>query len=149
MPSRHVMKSVLSGFLGTYTSRYSDYQGYWLLGLAESDLPKLSIDLLSEATSKGDKSTVLWLLRSLAVRRFGEQFAKAGFVLEAIREARLSVRVSHQVAKGWQGDSISDGHQYEFTVRAVMDNGRVFEATREVFVAPHDPAKERRRNPDS
>ena len=32
MPTRRVIKSVLHNFLGTYTSRYSDYNGYWLFG---------------------------------------------------------------------------------------------------------------------
>jgi len=26
------MTAVLKNFLGTYTSRYSDFQGYWLFG---------------------------------------------------------------------------------------------------------------------
>ena len=32
MPTRNALKGVLAGFLGTYTSRNSDYRGYWLLG---------------------------------------------------------------------------------------------------------------------
>ena len=32
IPARRHLKSVLAGFLGTYTSRYSDFQGYWLFG---------------------------------------------------------------------------------------------------------------------
>ena len=32
MVRRQVIKGALRGFLGTFTSRYSDFHGYWLLG---------------------------------------------------------------------------------------------------------------------
>ena len=32
MPSRKVLKSVIQGFLGTYVSRNSDFDGYLLFG---------------------------------------------------------------------------------------------------------------------
>lgn len=44
------MKSVLRGFLGTYTSRYSDYRGYWVHGQLPPDLLECTIDLLGSAS---------------------------------------------------------------------------------------------------
>ncbi len=35
---RRIIKAVLDNFLGTYTSRYSDFHGYWLFGFLVKDL---------------------------------------------------------------------------------------------------------------
>jgi hypothetical protein len=48
MKPRRIIKGVLHNFLGTYTSRYSDYDGYWLFGMLVRDVEELSIDLLPE-----------------------------------------------------------------------------------------------------
>ena len=48
MTTRKAMKGVLDGFLGTYMSRYSHYEGYWLFGFLICDLPCLRVDLLSD-----------------------------------------------------------------------------------------------------
>ena len=38
MPRRRTIKGVLDNFLGTYTSRYSDYDGYWLFGMVVGEV---------------------------------------------------------------------------------------------------------------
>ena len=43
---RRIIKGVLHNFIGTYTSRYSDYDGYWLFGMVVRDVAELRIDLL-------------------------------------------------------------------------------------------------------
>ena len=48
---------------------------------------------------------------------------------------------------GRQGDFEAQGRSMGFFVRVGMDTGRVFEEQQSVFVAAHDPSKERRRNP--
>ena len=140
------MKSVLAGFLGTFASRYSDYQGYWLLGLVEPDLDGWTVDLLGPALTGGSPAVDA---RRLAIRRFAEQVSKSGLDLGLIREAVLNATVAPGTAQGWHGDVVSAGRRVRFFVHAVMDNGHVYEAEQEVFVAPHDPELERRRLPDS
>ena len=50
MASRSVIKSVLWNFLGTYMSRYSDYDGYWLFGFLIEDMGELEINILGQSS---------------------------------------------------------------------------------------------------
>ena len=51
MAKRRAIRGVLGNFLGTFTSRYSDYDGYWLFGFLVADLKDLRIDLLLSLAS--------------------------------------------------------------------------------------------------
>ena len=143
MTTRKVMKSVLNNFLGTYTSRYSDYRGYWLFGQIPADHWEWTLDLLGPIPN-GDAPADA--ARRLAIRRFAEQVSKSRLTLEAAREATLKVDRSPAVVEGQQGDYTAEGHMVRFFARAVMDDGRIYDNEHTVFIAPHDPAKERRRN---
>lgn len=136
------MKSVLHGFLGTYTSRNSDYRGYWILGQLPSDLQEWTIDLLGSAPVSEEPAEAV---HRLAARRFAKQVQKAGFTFGVLREATLQITRIPGVIAGWQGDFSADGQMIRFAARAVMDNGRIYRDERTVFVAPHDSEKERRR----
>jgi hypothetical protein len=46
MPSSRTLRAVLHNTLGTYLSRYSDYDGYWLFGFLVPRLIELKFDLL-------------------------------------------------------------------------------------------------------
>ncbi|MBL7689519.1 MAG: hypothetical protein JNJ49_15890 [Bdellovibrionaceae bacterium] len=138
------MKSVLEGFLGTYTSRYSDLRGYWLHGQLPFDTFEYHFDLM--ATPPND-DTPEAAARRLAVRRFKEQLAKSGFEVAVVRSADLRIHMGMEAIEGWQGDHRSVGHMVDFTATAVMDTDRRYERTRTVFVAPHNAEKERRRLP--
>jgi hypothetical protein len=92
-----------------------------------------------------DEHTPWDVARRLAIRRFAEQVRKQGLTVELVREATLEVSVKPGVVKGRQGDFITDGQMVQFVVRALMDNGRAYEKERTIFIAPHDPEKERRR----
>ena len=145
MPTRRVVKSVLHNFLGTYTSRNSDYRGYWLFGQLPPDRPEWTVDLLGSAP-EGDAP--MDVARRLAIRRFAEQLSKSGRTLNSVREATLQVASGPKVVEGQQGDSIAEGHVVRYNARVVMGNRRVYEDERKVFVARHDPGKEMRRNED-
>jgi hypothetical protein len=138
------MKSVLEGFLGTYTSRYSDLCGYWLHGQLPFDTIQLGVDLMATPPNEDTPEAAA---RRIAVRRFQEQLAKSGLDVAVVRSAELRTHMETEMVEGWQGDHRSGGHMVEFVVTAVMDNGRRYERKRKVFVAPHDPIKERRRSP--
>ncbi len=75
MANRRVIKSCSSrrNFLGTYTtSRYTDYEGYWLpFGLLPGDIGQLTFDLLAQ----GGNSDVspLTAAEQWATMRFADQ----------------------------------------------------------------------------
>ena len=48
MTSRRVIPGVLHNFLGTFTSRYSDFNGYWIFGFLVEKMDSVRIDLLAE-----------------------------------------------------------------------------------------------------
>ncbi len=143
MTTRRVVKSVLNNFLGTYTSRYSDYRGYWLHGQLPLDLQEWTIDLLGAAS---EREGVKEVAHRLAIRRFAEQLSMSGLTFDMVREATLRFTKDPNLIKGWQGDYIAAGHMVQFVARAVMDNGRVYVNEQQIFVAPHDPGKESQRN---
>jgi transposase-like protein len=142
MTTRRAMPSVLHNFLGTYTSRNSDHRGYWLFGQLPAEPQEWAWDLLvrSEAGDEAARAA-----HRLACRRFAEQVAKSGIDRDAIHEARLRLSRRPGSSHGWQGEHWTNGHMVQFSVSAVMDDGRVHELDRSVFVAPHDPRRERRR----
>jgi len=140
MTTRRAMKGVLWNFLGTYTSRYSDYKGYWLFGFLVSDLPELRFDLLAVTDTRGD--TALGIAATRAIEKFAEQVDKAGLPLSQVGKASLVIaRLSELVHKTING-RVCRGFMVVFQAHAVMDNGRRFSAEKTVFVAPHNAAVE-------
>jgi hypothetical protein len=146
MPSGRVMKNALRGFLGTYSSRYSDYQGYWVFGQIRPHLEGLQIDLLSDS-SNAPFAAVRFAQR-LARSRFREQLVKSRLPIGRVTSASLRVHAFGAGAFEWRGDHSREGGDYRFDAAAQLDNGRIYEASQQVFVALHDPAVERRRRPD-
>jgi hypothetical protein len=70
MTSRRVILGVLHNFLGTFTSRYSDFDGYWVFGFLVESMDAVRIDLLADVESAN--STPSGFIRWLAVQRFSE-----------------------------------------------------------------------------
>ncbi len=141
MATRRVIKGVLHSFLGTYSSRYSDYRGYWLFGLLVSDLDELIVNLLGPVPNRPHPR---WRLQKLAVTRFKDQVRKARLKPEQIREARLSIKRSPEVARGSVNDHLCAGWQVIFHARALMDDDRWYDCEQVLFVALHDPQVEQR-----
>ena len=143
MASRRVLKSVLHNFLGTFASRYSDHRGYWLFGQLPADLDRWVVDLRGDSP---EGEAPVEVARRLAIRRFTEQLGKVGLDMSVVREAALSLtRVAPAV--GWQGEQEAGGHRVELQVRVVTDRGGNIERRQSIFVAVHDPSRERRRLP--
>ena len=136
MPPRTVIKSVLRGFLGTFTSRYPDLGGYWLFGYVVESLESLSVDLLDSPDAL-DEEEPLAYLRALAVTRFREQLAKSGLSRSTVSSAALVITRGAPANCGAYGVPLPlRGWQLTFTVGVRMDNGRVFEDSETVCVAP-------------
>lgn len=141
MASRKLINSVLLGFLGTYTSRYSEFEGYFLFGFIVDSFSDITIDLLN-FTSSAKETSPYYKMNSLAVEKFREQLDKAKLPFSMVKSATLSVR---------KGASCEDllytkikpmmvsGFDFTFTARAVSDTGRIYEKRVTIFVAPHNP----------
>jgi hypothetical protein len=143
MPRRRALKSVLSGLLGTFTGRNSDYRGYWTLGQLEPELSSWRADLLNPPH---DPSTISDVAARQATRRFAEQLAKHGLTPSIVVEAQLESAMRPEPVTDWAGDHRASGHLVDFVAYAVTDTGRRYERTASVFVAPHSVSREFRRS---
>jgi hypothetical protein len=140
MSSRRAIRGVLGNFLGTYTSRNSDYEGYWLFGFLLPELGSLRIDLL--AKSEGGPVTPQDVAIRLAEIKFRDQVRKADVSLSCIGEAWLSIRKQPEPITRPVNGRPCQGHTVCFTVEVIMDNGKRYEKQKAVFVAPHIAAIE-------
>lgn len=142
MATRRTIKSVLWSFLGTYVSRYSDYNGYWLFGFIVADLDELRINLLGQDVSDPASPTGAAVLS--AVTKFEEQRQKSDLAPSHIHEAWLTIQKLPGEQNGWASEHWSAGFNVRFLAVAVMDNGKRYERECVVFVAAHNPDIERR-----
>jgi hypothetical protein len=130
MPSRRMLKSVISGFLGTYVSRYSEFDGCLLFGFVIDSLSDVKIDLTASEPAPPVRSPHSELGR-LARQKFQEQLSKVGLPTSVVRSATLRIckgepRWSHL---GW-------GFDVSFNVRVETDLGRVYEDGVSEYIAP-------------
>jgi hypothetical protein len=90
MPTRRVIKGVLGIFLGTYVSRYSDYDGYLLFGFLVSEFQEVRINLLGQSVA--DPKTPMGVAVLSAVAKFAQQLQRASLPLSRVRNACLTIR---------------------------------------------------------
>ncbi len=121
--------------VGTYTSRYSDYDGYWLFGFLVSDLAEVRINLLEAPSSESDIPA--GTAARPAARKFADQTHKAGLVPTQIKEAWLTIRKLSTPVGGLVNGFCCTGHNVRFFVEAVVDGGRRYEREKVMFIAPH------------
>jgi hypothetical protein len=136
------MKCVLYGLLGTFVSRYSEYDGYWLHGFLVARRMTLQIDLLSEDPLPGEptpESTAATLARA----KFRDQLGKPGCSQLCVVAAMLTVEEVVPTRKFVEG-ALRNGYDVRFRGAATMDDGRTYQHEVVVFVAPHDPLVEHR-----
>jgi hypothetical protein len=142
MATRRVIKGVLGNFLGTYTSRYSDRDGYWLFGFLVGDFDKLHIDLLTPTGTEPD--TPLGTAIRLANEKFTDQMLKSALSHSQIHSAWLTIRQSTSSATGTVNGHTCTGCHFVFLVEAVMEGGRHYRREQTVFLARHNPEVELR-----
>lgn len=143
MASHQSIKSVLHNFLGTYTSRYSDYDGYWLFGVIIHNLGKLQIDLLNPSANLNEFPSIEFAIQ-LATQKFQEQMSKAGFTFLIVQEAKLFVTKLPESVTGLANGFACAGNNVQFLIQIVSKQGTTYESEITVFVAPHDPSIEER-----
>ena len=142
MPSRKALKSVIRGFLGTYVSRNSDFDGSLLFGFVIDGLTVEEIDLIVPAPASPPRPPQRELSR-LARHKFQDQLSKVGLPLSVVRNATLTIRKG-EPSTVWGADVF-------FNVRVETDLGRVYEDGVHEFIYPNKPrhvaaSPERRRS---
>jgi hypothetical protein len=140
-PKRRQLNGVLAGFLGTYTSRYSDFEGYWLFGFIVKTVEVLEIDLLAQPSSTDG---AIAKAENLARTKFREQLLKHGFEESAAVEATLRIEPSGEEAERLAGNLRRSGEDVLFRAAVLSDTGTRYSRTHAVFVASHDPRFEQR-----
>jgi hypothetical protein len=143
MVNHNAIKGVLHNFLGTYTSRYSDYEGYWLFGILICDVKALRIDLLNPSVGATASASVA-AATQLASQKFREQMQKAGFGTPNAREAMLCIQRLSDARSELVNGRVCAGNTVRFVATVVSDSGKKYGRELAVFVAPHDPKIERR-----
>jgi hypothetical protein len=136
------VKNALAGFLGTYSSRNTDYKGYWLFGFIVDRLSELHIDPLMQRRSLA--STALDAAGDLARAKFLDQLLKNGITVDRVRQAALIVRRLPGKVERSIDDQVRAGVMVSFHIEAVMQDDRSYEKSCVVFVASHDAEVERR-----
>ncbi len=148
MPSRKMLKGVIRGFLGTYVSRNSDYNGALLFGDVIDHLTVDEINLTESAPTPPsmtpehaliglarfkfqDQMTPEHALTALARFKFQDQLSKSGLPLSVVRSAILTIRKCDP--------SATCGSEVLFTVRVESDLGRVYEDGVREFIYPNKP----------
>jgi hypothetical protein len=137
MSTRRALRGALHNFLGTFTSRYTDCDGYWLLGLIEEDLEGLRIDLLSYSEDLSTGAALAFAAKH-AREKFREQLRKAGVSPSWVSEAHLKISRSPEPIVRFFNCSFRTDHKYSFSASVLTDLTRTFEAELVVDVAPHD-----------
>jgi hypothetical protein len=132
MPLRKALKGVIRGFLGTYVSRYSDFNGALLFGDVIDHLTVEEINL----TESPPSMTAEHALTALARFKFQDQLSKVGLPLSVVRSATLTIRKCDP--------SATCGSDVLFTVRVETDLGRVYEDGVREFIYPNRPRPPRR-----
>ncbi len=131
MPSRKVLKSVVRGFLGTYVSRNSEFDGRLLFGFVIDSLSHAEIDLNASEPASPVKNPRGELSR-LARQKFQEQLSKVGLPTSVVQSAVLTIRKGEPRVGG-----LGRAFDVSFNIRVETDLGRVYQAGVREFIEPH------------
>ncbi len=147
MAKSRLMKGVPHNVLGTFCSRYSNIDGYWMFGfliphLELSDINSLTIDLIGDCHIRN--SLILHTVHRRSVSVFRDQIGKAGFSLSHVRSATLNISWPRQDIDGQVNLHKCEGRAVLFRVCIVTSHGRMCDAEMKMFVAPHNPRVEHR-----
>ena len=83
------LNSVIHNYLETFTSRYYDYDGYWIFGHIVEGLKTEEFNLLKSHTD--EVFTPKAIIKKLAVEKFSQQLTKNQVDLSKIKLAKLKI----------------------------------------------------------
>jgi hypothetical protein len=144
---RHrVIKGVLHNFLGTYVSRNSDFEGYWLFGFIVEEIQQVRINLINK--NLDDSNRRIMIAERVAIQRFTELANKAGMQMSWLNEAYLEITKLISPLDVYVNDRLCTGYKLLFKVHVETDLGISYENSSSLIVAPHNPEIEKRRRKD-
>jgi hypothetical protein len=149
MIRRRCLRAVLHNYLSTLTSRYSDLDGYWILGLLVDDLETTTVDLMTESSVDHPSKAWATFIR-LARDKFQEQLAKQRITISFVRAAVLEIKKPLTLSEGYVNGHVRAGYDVAFSARVKSDLHTVYASEMSVFVAPHNAdieSRSRRREP--
>jgi hypothetical protein len=137
MTRRRCIPAALHNYLGTLTSRYSDFDGYWILGLIVNDLGEMTIDLLADANADARLTPSAAFVR-LARDKFREQMGKQRNPAPFVRSACLEITKRAARTEGYVNGHVRAGYEVSFVTRVESDLRAGYASNVSVFVAPHN-----------
>jgi hypothetical protein len=141
MPRQRVIRSVLYNFLGTLTSRYSSFHGYWLFGFLIAEIDVLEVDLIV-MQFVGDRESPVGVLTRRAGQAFAVQ-ARVACVDKLVASASLFLKRGEAITAPIE-QCERNGWELHVRAEAITHDGRRYVSERRIFVAAHDPAFEHR-----
>ena len=103
-------KGLVRGFLGTYSSRYSAYRGYWLFGFLVDRPTPLEIDLRGGIDARWTfEDSPAEAARLQAVGAFWDQCEKLRVPEKAIADARLKITSRPTRSSVWRAAASGRG----------------------------------------
>jgi hypothetical protein len=126
-------------FLGAFTSRHTDIDGYWAFGILIDSLYELRVSLIE---GESTKTAVLQSTISRAQDLFADQVRKYHVPSHHVLDAHfLSRRSGAQVNGLINGHSVR-GQIFLATATATMRGSKYYRCRQELFVAPNNPTIE-------
>jgi hypothetical protein len=134
MPRSRALKGVIAGFLGTFASRNSDYDGYWLFGLLVEAPQEVKIDLLQSSASPPGSEPWAFATR-LARLKFQKLLAQAGLSPQRLEAATLEIGfvASDLTVSGHN----PGGYFVDLAVSVSGPTGCAFSGETRIFAFPH------------
>ncbi len=142
MAQHRKLLGIIRNVLGAYTSRNSDYYGYWLFGFLVNGPGAYRIDLLvpTSPTMYGCPTDAA---ADIARGIFADQVLKAEFDFARITSEVLTITQDPAPALSVFGNTPRSGHHLHVAISAAAGTA-VYSASVRIFAAPHDPSLEMR-----
>jgi len=131
---------VLHSLLGSFTSRYTQADGYWAFGVLFDQLTQLNTSLIGDQRhSNRDLAAII----SRARRIFADQLQKHGVPYGNVIAADIALtQPSPDSLGGYINGHAVTGAMFLVSATATMRAGKFYACQQQLFVAPHDPTLE-------
>lgn len=141
MKIRRQITGALCGLLNAFSSRYSDYKGYWMFGLLIRESDSFSFDLMREGEVAVDSPLVV-AARQRARLIFQEQLQRSHIPGHCVAEVKLTIKKEVEGLLGSVNGHTIQGFQVSLSAEALSDLGKKYQCKKLLFVAPHNPTIE-------
>jgi len=146
-----IIKSIIDGYHGAFTSRNADYRGYWIFGFIVNELEGLEIDLLLPYPKPTKAISPMEAIEALARYRFQSIVYRHDFQIELIKEAITENQVTQksQYITSLKEGVLRPARGVHFKTSIVTMSGKRYNTQTIKYIRPHSPRMELCRNPDN